>query len=37
MKTLSEPTGWFTKTNSLGVKSDKIVQDTIKYMHMKKD
>ena len=36
MKTLSEPTGWFTKTNSLGVKSDKIVQDTLNTAYEKR-
>ena len=36
MKTLSEPTGWFTKTNTLGVKSDKIVQDTLNTAYEKR-
>ena len=36
MKTLSEPTGWFTKTNTLGVESDKIVQDTLNKAYEKR-
>ena len=36
VKTLTEPSGWFTKTNTVGVKSDKIVQDTLNTAYEKR-
>ncbi len=36
VKTLSEPSGWFTKTNTVGVKSDKIIQDTLNTAYEKR-
>lgn len=35
-QTLSQPTGWFTKANAIGVKSDSIVTDTINSAYKKR-